>query len=121
MTSAEAIIDFRLGFNLESQRETFISSPLFGHLFTGRASQTSVQAFIRLEGRALARNLLLEGNTFGSSHGVDIHRLYGQMSAGLSFQTNLAGILSYFVLRTKEFCGQKYHDPFVGLTFSFNL
>lgn len=121
MTAAEAIIDFRLGFNLEPLRDAYTPSPLFGHLFTDRTSRTSVQAFIRLEGRVLGRNLLLEGNTFRSSHGVDIHRLYGQMSAGLSVQTHLAGILGYFVLRTKEFHGQKYHDPFVGLTFSFNL
>jgi hypothetical protein len=121
MTAAEAIVDFKLGFNLEPRMDAFTASPLFGQLLTGRASRTSVQAFVRLEGRILARNLLLEGNTFQSSHGVDIQHLYGQVSAGLAYQTDLAGFLCHVVVRTREFKGQKYRNPYFGLTISLKL
>ncbi|MCX8159972.1 MAG: lipid A deacylase LpxR family protein [Candidatus Saccharicenans sp.] len=121
LIASSVVADLKLGFNLEPQMDTFTAAPLFNHFFAGRATRTSVYAFVRLEGRAVARNLLLQGNTFQESHGVDIHRLYGQLSTGLAYQSRQAGLLLYFVMRTREFVGQKYREPYFGLTFSFNL
>lgn len=121
LIAAAAVADLKLGFNLEPQMDTFTAAPLFNHFIAGRGTRTSVYAFLRLEGRAVARNLLLQGNTFQESHGVDIHPLYGQLSTGLAYQSQQAGLVLYFVMRTKEFIGQKYKEPYFGLTFSFNL
>ena len=121
MTAVEAVIDMKLGVNIEPQRDAFSLSPLFGHLIISRVTRTSIYAFTRLEGRVVARNLLLEGNTFVISHGVEIHHFYGQLTTGLAYQSNQAAVLFYLVMRTKEFIGQKYREPYVGLTFTFNL
>ncbi len=121
LIAAAAVADLKLGFNLEPQMDTFTAAPLFNHFVAGRATRTSVYAFLRLEGRAVARNLLLQGNTFRESHGVDIHPFYGQLSTGLAYQSKQAALILYFVMRTREFVGQKYREPYFGLTFSFNL
>ncbi|MGB9893653.1 MAG: lipid A deacylase LpxR family protein [Candidatus Saccharicenans sp.] len=121
MTAVQAVLDIKLGLNLKPQMETFTSAPFFNQLLTDRASRTSVYAFLRLEGRAVARNLLLEGNTFQSSPKVEINHLYGQLTAGLAYQSKQAAVLFYWVIPTREFVGQKYRDPYFGLTFSINL
>lgn len=121
LIAAAAVIDFKLGFNLKPQMDTFTAAPLFNYFFTGRANQTSVYAFVRLEGRSVVRNMLLQGNTFRESHGVEICPLNGQLSTGLAYQSSQAGIIVYFVMKTREFVGQKYRDPYIGLTFSYNL
>ncbi|MDI6849398.1 MAG: lipid A deacylase LpxR family protein [Candidatus Saccharicenans sp.] len=121
LIASMAVADLKLGFNLKPQMDAFTAAPLFNHFAAGRATRTSVYAFVRLEGRAVARNLLLQGNTFQESHGVDIHHLYGQLSSGLAYQSPQAGLIIYFVIRTREFIGQKYREPYFGLTFSFNL
>lgn len=121
LVASSALVDLKLGFNLEPQIDTFTAAPLFNHFIGGRATRTSIYAFARLEGRVIARNLLLQGNTFQDSHGVDIHPLYGQFSTGLAYQSQQAGLIFYFVMRTREFIGQKYREPYFGLTFSFNL
>jgi len=121
LIASSAGLDLKLGFNLEPQLDTFTGAPLFNHFLAGRATRTSVYVFARLEGRVIARNLLLQGNTFRDSHGVDIYPLYGQFSTGLAYQSEQAGLVLYFVMRTREFIGQKYREPYFGLTFSFNL
>ncbi len=121
LIASSAGLDLKLGFNLEPQLDTFTGAPLFNHFFAGRATRTSVYYFARLEGRVIARNLLIQGNTFRDSHGVDIYPLYGQFSTGLAYQSEQAGLMLYFVMRTREFIGQKYREPYFGLTFSFNL
>lgn len=121
LVSASALVDLKLGFNLEPQTDTLTAAPLFNHFLAGRATRTSVYAFARLEGRVIARNLLLQGNTFQDSHGVDIHPLYGQFCTGLTYQSKQAGLMFYLVLRSSEFIGQQYREPYFGLTFSFNL
>ncbi|MGB9907095.1 MAG: lipid A deacylase LpxR family protein [Candidatus Saccharicenans sp.] len=121
LIASSAVLDLKLGFNLESQVDTVTAAPLFNHFLAGPASRTCFYAFIRLEGRVIARNLLLQGNTFQDSHGVDILPLYGQFSTGLAYQSEQAGLILYFVMRTREFVGQKYREPYGGLTFSFNL
>lgn len=121
LIASSALVDLRLGFNLEPQTDTLTAAPLFNHFLAGRANRTSVYAFARLEGRVIARNLLLQGNTFQDSHGVDIHPLYGQFSTGLAYQSEQASLMFYLVLRTREFIGQKYREPYFGLTLAFNL
>jgi len=120
-TSAETIIDFRFGLNLQPENEAVYSAPLFGQSPLTGVKKTSVYGFCRLSGQALARNLLIEGNTLASSPGQSLHHLYGQLTSGLVYQSEQAALTFYAVVRTKEFKSQKYFDPYLGLSLSISL
>ncbi|MBC7361430.1 MAG: lipid A deacylase LpxR family protein [Candidatus Aminicenantes bacterium] len=121
MTAVEAVLDLRFGFNLHPEADSFSWAPLFGQLDLAEATRTSVYAFLRFEGKVVARNLLLEGSTFADGHGVELNHFYGQLISGLVYRSAEATLSFYWVLRTKEFKGQRYFDPYCGLTFGFNL
>lgn len=120
-TSVETIIDFRFGLNLQPENEAVHSPPLFGQSPLTGVKRTSVYGFCRLSGQALARNLLIEGNTFAAGPGQSLHHLYGQLTSGLVYQSEQAALAFYAVVRTKEFKGQKYFDPYFGLSLSIAL
>jgi hypothetical protein len=121
MTAVNAGLDFRFGFNLKPEADSFSTAPFSGQIFLEPSVKTSIYVFLRLEGKAIARNLVLEGNTFTGSHSVEIHPLYAQVTSGIVYRSTYTNLSFYFVLRTKEFKGQKYVDPYAGLTFTFNL
>ncbi len=71
--------------------------------------QFSWHLFGGIEGRAVARNIFLDGNTFADSYSVDKKLFVGDASAGIAFtygHTRLSYALMY---RTKEF--DKQDDP----------
>ncbi|HNS05313.1 MAG TPA: lipid A deacylase LpxR family protein [Candidatus Saccharicenans sp.] len=121
MTGLEATLDFRFGLNVQPEKEALLPSPLFNQVPLSGVKRTSVYGFCRLTGRALARNLLIEGNTFVSSHGQSLRHFYGQLISGLAYESQQAAISFYAVIRTKEFKGQKYFDPYCGLSLSLAL
>lgn len=120
-TCLEAILDFRFGLNLEAERDAVFSAPLFTQLFLPGNEKTTIYGFCRLSGQVLVRNLLIEGNTFSSSHGQQLHHFYGQLISGLVYHSYQAAVTFYLVVRTKEFKNQKYFDPYCGLSLSFAL
>jgi lipid A 3-O-deacylase len=72
--------------------------------------------FASLDGRAVARNIFLDGNTFRDSASVDKKPLVGDASAGVAF-TYADYRLSYSLnYRTKEFDGQEDESVFGSLT-----
>jgi len=121
LTSAGGFLELGLGWNFRPELEVFSPAPFSGDLSVGRVEKFSIFGFIRGEGRFVARNLLLQGNTFVSSPGVKINHLYGQVEAGLGYRNSFAAARFYLVVRSKEFQGQRYYDPYVGLTFDLNL
>lgn len=56
-----------------------------------------------IEGRAVARNIFLDGNTFGDSHSVDKNILVGDANAGVAFTYGKTRLSYTAVYRTKEF------------------
>lgn len=73
-------------------------------------------SFASLDGRAVARNIFLDGNTFSDSAHVDKNILVGDASAGLAITFDdyrLSYSLNY---RTKEFDGQDNPAVFGSLT-----
>jgi hypothetical protein len=77
--------------------------------------------FAGLDGRAMARNIFLDGNTFSNSHSVDKKILVGDANAGFAFTYDdyrLSYTLNY---RTREFEGQDNPSIFgsVSLTTRF--
>lgn len=76
-------------------------------------------AFVGAEGRAVARNIFLDGNTFDDDPSVDRRPLVADLQAGLAFVFDGARIAYTHVLRTKEYDGQEKPDFFGALSLSF--
>ncbi|MCK9273699.1 MAG: lipid A deacylase LpxR family protein [Syntrophales bacterium] len=75
--------------------------------------------FIAAEGRAVARDIFLEGNTFTSSHSVDKNPFVADLTAGLSMIAGPFKISYAYVYRTKEFEEQRDGHAFGSITLSF--
>ncbi|MGH7013472.1 MAG: lipid A deacylase LpxR family protein [Stellaceae bacterium] len=87
-----------------------MTEPLGWYVFTGA------------EGRAVARNIFLDGNSFASSAHVEKKPLVGDLTAGaaLFWQDDVRldiGLLT----RSKEFYGQQGEDSYAGFRFAFGL
>lgn len=77
--------------------------------------------FADLEGRAVARNIFLDGNTWKDSHRVHRKRLVADMAAGFAIVYKRVKFSYAHVYRTKEFDGQKRGQAFGSVTLSFNF
>ncbi|MBW7850113.1 MAG: lipid A deacylase LpxR family protein [Rhodospirillales bacterium] len=74
------------------------------------------------EARAVARNIFLDGNTFGDSLSVDKRPFVADFQAGVSFNVWRYARLAYtYVLRSKEFDGQTSADRFAAISLSMNF
>jgi lipid A 3-O-deacylase len=71
-----------------------------------------------LEGRAVARNIFLDGNTFKDSHSVDKYPLVGGAQAGVALTYGDTRLAYTQIFRTKEFTEQSENDVFGALTVS---
>ncbi|GAB2794906.1 lipid A deacylase LpxR family protein [Halomonas shantousis] len=75
-------------------------------------------AFANLEGRYMAHNLLLDGNTFEDSHSVDRREWVGDAQVGVALTWDQWQLAYTTVWRTHEFETQREHDQFGSLTLS---
>lgn len=121
-THAAAGGTFRIGYDLPADygpprvrpsiagTDFFIPSRRFGwYLFFG------------VEGRAVARNIFLDGNTFTDSHHVDKKYFIGDLQGGIAFTFQNARLAYTTVYRTKEYDTQKSGDRFGTLTLSLKF
>ena len=83
--------------------------PLSGYLFAG------------VVGRAVARDITLDGNTFADSNSVDKKPLVGDLQVGFAVIVGQARITYTHVYRTKEFYGQNGTDQFGALSVSMRF
>ncbi|MCG6539088.1 lipid A deacylase LpxR family protein [Pseudomonas sp. KSR10] len=89
-----------------------------GSMFFTRGGGFAWNIFANVEGRYMAQNMLLEGNTFKSSHSVDPNEWVGDAKAGIALTWNTWQLAFASVWRTREFHGQDEHDQFGSLTVS---
>ncbi len=75
--------------------------------------------FAGLEGRAVGRNIFLDGNTFEDSHSVDKRNLVGGAQVGLALTIHDTRVAYTHNFRTKEFHGQPDRNDFGALTVSW--
>jgi len=73
--------------------------------------------FAGLDGRAVARNIFLDGNTFEDSHSVDKKYLVADLNAGLAITYDRFRLSYTLVYRTDEFDGQDDSSVFGALSF----
>jgi len=74
--------------------------------------------FAGIEGRAVARNIFLDGNTFRDSRSVDKKRLVGDLQFGFVLDWSDVRLGYTHVLRTREFRTQESKDGFGSFSLS---
>lgn len=77
--------------------------------------------FAGIEGRAVARNIFLDGNSFGDSRSVDKKPLVGDLQFGFVLDWPDIRISYTHVLRTREFENQASNDPFGAISVSIKF
>lgn len=121
--------EFRFGFNLPDDFGTGVigpasstSTPVDGSMGASRSwFPVGMYFFARADGRAVARNIFVDGNTFGDSHSVG-HRLFvADLSAGVAMNYKNTKIAYAFVYRSKEFDQQMAAQVFgtVSINWTF--
>lgn len=73
-------------------------------------------AFAHLEGRYMAHNMLLDGNTFEDSHSVDRREWVGDAQLGVALMWSRWQLAFTSVWRSREFEAQQEHDQFGSIT-----
>lgn len=116
-THATAGCIFRAGFDLpQDYGPPLISPSMAGSNFFIPANRFGWYIFTGFEGRAVGRNIFLDGNTFKNSRSVDKKHFVGDIMAGLVFNFSKFRLAYTHVLRTKEFSGQSGLEEYGALT-----
>jgi lipid A 3-O-deacylase len=77
--------------------------------------------FAGVDGRAVARNTFLDGNTFRDSHSVDKKTLVGDFYTGIAIIYGSARIAFTHVMRSREFDQQPESDRFGAISLSVHF
>jgi hypothetical protein len=121
--------ELRVGLNLPDDFGTAAigpaastSTPVDGALATPRSVfDIGLYVFGRVDGRAVAHNIFLDGNTFGESPSVERKLAVADLSVGLGANYKNTKLAYALVYRTEEFKGQKGGQVFgtVSVNFAF--
>ncbi len=82
--------------------------------------KSSLHLFASFDGRAVARDIFLDGNTFRNSHSVDKKYFVGDMSVGMGLIYHRWKISVARVWRSEEFDGQDEPHQFGSISFSYS-
>jgi hypothetical protein len=128
-TYANLGMEVRLGLNLPDDFGTAAigpaastSTPVDGSLSADRSRfDLGLHLFARCDGRAVAQNIFLNGNTFADSHSVDHLPFVADLSVGVAMNIKNTKLAYAFVYRTKEFRDQENAQIFgtVSLNWTF--
>jgi lipid A 3-O-deacylase len=77
--------------------------------------------FAGFEGRAIIRNIFLDGNTFRDSHSVEKRLFVGDLQAGVTFQLDRFQVSYTQIYRTKEFKAQDNADIYGSMNLSYQF
>jgi hypothetical protein len=82
--------------------------------------KSSLHLFASFDGRAVARDIFLDGNTFRNSHSVDKKYFVGDMSVGMGLIYHRWKVSVARVWRSEEFDGQDEPHQFGSVSFSYS-
>ncbi len=112
----------RIGFNIPDDYGPLRIEPsLPGSGFFQSTGDIGAYAFVGVDGRAVARNLFLDGNTWEQSRRVEKNILVGDLELGAAITFNFMQITFTHVIRTKEYKTQTAADQFGAVNLSFRL
>lgn len=83
-----------------------------------RLGDSGIYGFVSLDGRAVAHDIFLDGNTFTDSHKVDKKYFVGDVAAGIAWQWPGGKITYAQYWRSKEFRTQQDAQSFGSVTLS---
>ena len=110
----------RIGFNLpDDYGPVRIEPSLPGSNFFEPRSGLGAYIFAGIDGRAIARNLFLDGNTFESSRSVDKIPFVGDAQLGAAVAFRAFRLTFTHVFRSKEYKTQRAADQFGAINLSF--
>ncbi len=120
---------FRFGYNIPKDFGTSLARPA-GNVSAAadeddprfsRTSEFSLYGFLRAEGRAVAWNVFLDGNTWRDSHSVDKKPFVADASAGVALVYKSVKLAYAHVYRTREYDRQDEGQIFgsVSLTITY--
>ena len=113
---------FRLGYDLPADYgPPRIRPSLPGSDFFVPTQKIGGYLFTTVEGRAVARNIFLDGNTFVSSHHVDKKNFVGSLQVGAALTFGDMRLSYTHVFMTKEFKQQDTATQFGAVTFSYRF
>lgn len=116
-TYAAAGLTVRLGVDLEDDfGPPRIRPSLPGSAFFTPRSHFAWYLFAGLEGRAVAHNIFLDGNTFADSHSVDRETWVADVQIGLALLFERVRLTFTVVERSPEFEGQGDPDRFGAIS-----
>lgn len=127
-TYANAGVELRLGWNLPVDFGTSLIRPAgdtnapagSGDLRLSGWNEFGVHLFGALNGRAVLRDIFLDGNTFRDSHSVDKKPFVGEAVAGVSVIYGRFKLSYAQVFQTKFFDIQKDNHSFGAISISFS-
>jgi len=125
-TYANAGLEARIGWNLPADFGNSLirpggdtNAPVDASDPRRRRHGFGFHLFASVDGRAVARDIFLDGNTFASSHRVDKRNLVADLAAGASLIAGRFKLSFAKVLRTREFRGQAANHRFGSVTLSY--
>jgi hypothetical protein len=127
-TYANTGMEARLGWNIPPDFGTSLISPAGDSNVHANARDLwlpsnhgfSLNVFASVEGRAVLRNISLDGNTLTDSHRIDKKHLVVDVAVGVVFIIHRFKLSYARVLQTKEFKGQEDDQSFGSLTLSLS-
>jgi lipid A 3-O-deacylase len=112
----------RFGFNLPDDFGPLRIDPsLPGSNFFGPTGDFSIYAFAGVDGRAIARNIFLDGNTWQSSPSVAKENFVGDLELGAAMTFEDVRLAFTHVFRSREYATQTSSDQFGAVSLSFRL
>lgn len=121
-TDVGAGATFRLGFDLPSDYgPPRIRPSLPGSDFFAPSEDLGGYLFTTVGGRAVARNIFLDGNTFADSYSVDKEILVGSVQVGAVVTSGDTRLSYTQVFMTKEYKTQQNAPQFGTLTLSYRF
>jgi hypothetical protein len=118
MTYLNAGIELRAGWNVPRSFAVSLIRPA-GSTWTTEVSGLSIYLFGAVNGRAVWRDIFLDGNTFRASHNVDKEPLVADISSGLTARYQRLSLSLVYTRRTREFTQQPEHHGFGSLSLSY--
>ncbi len=127
-TFANAGAQIRFGWNLPNDFGTFLIRPGCecnapsaepDRRLSRHNNRFGIHVFAAVDGHAVLRDILLDGNTFRDSHSVDKEPFRADLLAGVGLTLNRLKISYGYVYRTKQFKTQRDEQVFGTITVSF--
>ena len=118
MTYLNGGLEFRYGWNIPRSFSAALIRPA-ASTWSTPGTGLSLYLFVAANGRLVARDIFLDGNSFRSSHSVDKKYFVGDYSYGLTGRWQRLSATLVFTERSREYDEQEKSHGFSSLSLSY--